>query len=216
MPSKRKIAIIAIGTQWLRGRMAWIAALLLGVLAASGQAIAQQQQQAPAKFHFEAPVVAVTYDLERAKVANVGCGCFWLQGGSVDLAVPFYRGLSVAGTVGGGHATDNGSGAGLSKISYMAGPRYTFGIPRTQIFGEALFGGTHGFDGIFPAAGAVESSANSYAMQIGGGVDLLVHGGFGVRVFEVDYVRTALPNSGSNTQNDLRIAFGLSYHFNRH
>jgi outer membrane immunogenic protein len=212
MPSKRRIAMMAIGTQRLSGRMTWIAALLLGVTAASGQAIAQQQQQAPAKFHFGAPTVAVTYDFERAKVTNVSCGCFWLNGGSVDMAVPFYRGLSVAGSIGGDHATSN-PGGGLSKISYTAGPRYTLGAPHTRIFGEALFGGTHGFDGTFPAVGAVPSSANSYAMQIGGGVDLLIHGGFGMRAFEVDYVRTALPNNGSNSQNDLRIAFGLTYHF---
>jgi outer membrane immunogenic protein len=212
MPSTREIAIVAIRTQRLGGRMTWTAALLLGVMAASGQAVAQQQQT-PSKFHFGAPSVAVTYDFERAKVSNVSCGCFWLKGGSADLAVPFYRGLSVAGSIGGDHATGN-PGGGLSKISYMAGPRYTFGVPSTRIFGEALFGGVHAFDGTFPATGAVPSSANSYAMQIGGGLDLMLHGGFALRAFEVDYVRTALPNNGSNTQNDLRLAFGLSYHFN--
>jgi hypothetical protein len=36
--------------------------------------------------------------------------------------------------------------------------------------------------------------------------------GFGVRAFEVDYLRTSLPNNASNSQNDLRIAFGLTYH----
>ena len=32
------------------------------------------------------PVIAVTYDLEEAKGAPVG-GDFWLQGGSVDVAL---------------------------------------------------------------------------------------------------------------------------------
>ena len=33
----------------------------------------------------------------------------------------------------------------------------------------------------------------------------------GVRVLELDFLRTSLPNNAANSQNDLRIAFGLSY-----
>jgi hypothetical protein len=32
-----------------------------------------------------------------------------------------------------------------------------------------------------------------------------------VRLLEVDYVRTQLPNGYAGTQNDLRLAFGVSY-----
>ena len=219
MPSRKdvpmKLAAKVAGERALRGSTVFIAALLLGAMAASVQASAQQS---PDKAHFSAPAVAVTYDLERAKIASVGCGCFWLQGGGVDVAVPFYRGLSLAGSFEGGHASNIKPGVNLSKISYLAGPRYTFSgrsgaMSRLQVYGEGLFGGTHAFDGLFPVAGGVNSSANSYAMQFGGGLDVVAHNGFGVRVFEVDYVRTALANNGTNTQNDLRLAFGLSYHF---
>jgi outer membrane immunogenic protein len=219
MPSKTKVGLKAIGTQPLRGRRTWVAALLLTVMAVSAQMAAQQT---PESLHFAAPVIAVTYDLERAKVANTSCGCFWLKGSSADLAVPFYRGLSIAGSFGGGHASSNQSGAGLSKISYLAGPRYTFNTSHLfrvtrgpQIFGQALFGGTHGFNGPFPIPGAIPSSANSYAMQFGGGLDLPFAGGFNLRAFDLDYVRTALPNNGTNTQNDLRVAFGVSYRFSK-
>jgi hypothetical protein len=30
---------------------------------------------------------------------------------------------------------------------------------------------------------------------------------------EADYVRSTLPNGGSNTQHDLRLAAGISFHF---
>jgi hypothetical protein len=200
----------------LNRRMMLVAALLFGVLV-PGKVVAQQSANG---FHFGGPVVAVTYDLERAKVANTNCGCFWLNGGSAEVAVPFYRGLGIVGSIGGGHASSSNPGAGLSKISYFFGPRYTIDTAHLgmthgpQIFGQALFGGAHGFDSVFPASStAVTSSANSYAMEFGGGVDFLLHHGFGVRAFEIDYVRTALPNNGSNTQNDLRLAFGVSYHF---
>ena len=216
MPSKKKIAIDAIATQPLRGRMTWIAALLLGTMAASAQMSAQARP--PDKPRFDAPEIAVTYDLERAKIANIGCGCFWLQGGSVDLSVPLYKGLGVAGRFGGGDASNIKPGVNLSEFSYLAGPRYTFGGSRwhgTEMFGEALFGGAHGFNSIFPTGGGVASTANSYAMQFGGGLDVRLSKSFGLRAFELDYVRTALPNNGTNTQNDLRLAFGLSYSFNR-
>jgi hypothetical protein len=52
-------------------------------------------------------------------------------------------------------------------------------------------------------------------MQLGGGVDVALSRGFGVRAIEVDYVRTSLPNNASNTQNDLKIAFGVTYHIGK-
>jgi hypothetical protein len=34
-----------------------------------------------------------------------------------------------------------------------------------------------------------------------------------VRLLEADYVRTQLPNNYSQSQNDVRLAFGVTYHF---
>jgi len=211
MPSKSDLAVEAIGKQQLYLRMTWIAvALLLGVASAPAQAAGQRQSP-----DLHSPVIAVTYDLERAKAAAIGGSDFWLQGGGVDIAVPFYKGLSIAGSFSGEHASNIQPGVDLGKLSYLAGPRYTFNTPHVAIFGEGLFGGAHGFDSIFPVAGGSTPAANSFAMQIGGGMDIPLHKGFGIRAFEVDYVRTGLPNNGSNTQSDLRLAFGFSYHFGR-
>jgi outer membrane immunogenic protein len=215
MPSKRKPAIKSIGLRTFRVAIAGVAVLLPGAMAASGQAAGQ----APEKYHVGTPVIGITYDVERAQVASAGC-CFWMRGASADLAVPLFKGLGIAASFGGAHVSNIRPGANLSKISYLAGPRYTFDTSNLahaahgpQIFGEALFGGVHGFDGTFPATGAVASTANSFAMQIGGGIDLILGRRFGLRMIEVDYVRTELPNAGTNTQNDLRLAFGVSYHF---
>jgi hypothetical protein len=212
MPSKMKFAVETIGQQPLQKFTKLATTLLLGVTAGSSLATAQP----PSKpFQLGSPVAAVTYDLERVKTAAIGGSDFWLQGGSVDLAIPFYKGLGVAGSFSGAHASNIQPGVNLSKLTYVAGPRYTFGGPHIQIFGEGLFGGAYAFDGIFPATGGVLASANSYAIQIGSGVDVPLRNGFGVRALEVDYVRTALPNNGTNSQNDLRLSFGLSYHINR-
>jgi hypothetical protein len=211
MSSKRKFQVEAIGRQLLDSRIRLIAALLvLGIVSTTARATAQRQSSG-----LRSPIVAVTYDLERAKTAAIGGGGFWLQGGGVDVAVPFYKGLGIAGSFSGEHAANIQPGVSISKLSYLAGPRYTFGRSRFQVFGEGLFGGAHGFDSIFPTASGVMPTANSYAMQLGGGVDVPLRHGFGVRALELDYVRTALPNNGTNSQNDLRVAFGASYRFNR-
>jgi hypothetical protein len=170
--------------------------------------------------------LAVTYTAERAKIAATGCGCFWLQGGSVNAAVPVFRGLSAAANFTGEHVSGIGPGLDLSKLAFMAGPRYTLDTQRwtsrwlgsrhgTSIFGEALFGIAHGFDSVFPITSGLESSANSFSLQVGGGLNIGMAKGFGLRALEIDYVRTSLPNSVGNTQNDLRLAIGVSYHIGK-
>jgi len=169
--------------------------------------------------------IAVTYSLERAKVAATACTCFWLQGGSVDAAVTLFHGLGAAVNMTGEHKSNITPGVDLDKFAFMAGPRYTVKadrwsgrvLPRheTSVFAEALFGGMRGFNSVFPTSSGVVSSASSFSLQLGGGLNIGIARGFGVRALEVDYIRTALPNNGTNTQHDLRLAFGLTYHMKR-
>jgi outer membrane immunogenic protein len=208
MSRKRKFQFEAIGRQV---RMMFIAALVLpGIAIVPAEATAQKQSAG-----LRSPIVAVTYDLERAKTAQTGGIGFWLQGGGIDVAVPVYKRFSIAGSFSGEHAANFQPGVNLGKLSYLVGPRYTLGGSRLQVFGQGLFGGVHAFDSIFPTAGGVVSTANSYAMQLGGGIDAPLRHGFGIRVVQLDYVRTALPNNGTNSQNDFRLGFGVSYKFKR-
>jgi hypothetical protein len=195
----------------------WRIAVLAGVLSLSPVTQAQQT------FRPLSVDLAVTYTAERAKIASTGCGCFWLQGGSVNGAVRVFRGLSVAANLTGEHSSGFGTGVDLNKLAFMAGPRYTLDTRRwtdhwsgerhkTSVFGEALFGIAHGFDSVFPTTSGIESSANSFSMQLGGGLNIRLAKRFGLRALEIDYVRTSLPNGAGNTQNDLRLAAGVSYH----
>jgi hypothetical protein len=70
----------------------------------------------------------------------------------------------------------------------------------------------HGFDGVYPTAGGVVSSAGSLAIEAGGGLNLFLTRRLGVRLLEAEYVRSALPNNVSNTQNGMRLSFGFVYH----
>jgi hypothetical protein len=196
---------------------------LLAMVLFSIAVVAQKPAAQPHTFGITSTDLAVTYTLERAKVQSSACSCFWIKGGSVDGSINFYRGFGIAGNLSAGHANNITPGVNLGKVSYMVGPRYTFDLTRhaqkkygTRAFGEILIGGVHGFDSIFPGKNETTFSASAFSMQMGAGMDVDLHKGFGLRPFEVDYVRTSLPNNGSNSQNDLRLAFGLSYRLRAH
>jgi hypothetical protein len=197
------------------------AGVLAAVLAFSPVARAQQE---PGPLSVD---LAITYTAERAKIASTACGCFWLHGGSVNGGVSLFRGLGVAANLTGEYGSNIASGLNLGKVAFMAGPRYTLGTSRwserflhgkhgTSVFGEALFGFAHGFDSLFPTSTGITSSATSFSMQVGGGLNIALARNFGLRALEIDYVRTTLPNSVGNIQNDLRLAIGLSYRLHAH
>lgn len=165
--------------------------------------------------------LAVTYTPERGKIASTSCDCFWLQGGGADAALTLYRGLGLAASFTGQHASGLTGGASLSKFDYLFGPRFTLHATgksdaakySTRIFTEALFGGVRAFDGTFPAASQAARNANSFAYQFGGGFDLSLSRRLGIRAVEASFYHSGLPNNASQTQDDFRLATGISIRF---
>jgi hypothetical protein len=196
--------------------------LLVGAYLLAGSSVWSQPDNTKANLSQTSVDLGLTYAAERAYIAPGTCDCFWFNGGGADVAVTFWKGFGIAAALTGDHASNVTPGVDINKISYMAGPRYTYrplalkthgeSKLRTQFFGQALFGDAHAFNSSFPSASGLKSSAGSYAMQIGGGVNIFISKRFAVRIPEVDYVRTALPNGGSNVQNDLLLGFGVTYH----
>jgi hypothetical protein len=192
--------------------------LFAGLLATASFGHAQSEPgRAPASID-----LAITYSTEHAQLSPGTCGCFWLQGGAADAAFTLWKGFGIAAGVTGELVSNYAPGVDFSKVSYMGGPRYTYTVwkgapasrqrPRLQIFGDGLFGAVHALSGAFPTATGINTSANSFALQTGGGLNLFFSRSLSVRLLEVDYVRTQLPNGYAGTQNDLRLAFGVSYH----
>ncbi len=70
-------------------------------------------------------------------------------------------------------------------------------------------GEVDGFAGVYPRAGGATPSANSLAVQAGGGLDVGLSPHLALRVVQADYVRTQLPNSLTNVQNSLRLGLGI-------
>jgi hypothetical protein len=170
--------------------------------------------------------IAATFTAEHAKISPSDCGCFWLQGGSGEANVYLFRGLSAAVELTGSHVGNITPGVDVSQIAVMGGPHYTFGTwrwtdrvfgtrHRTSFFGEALFGGVHALDGVYPSSTGLKTTATAFSMQAGGGFNVRLARSLGLRLFEVDYVRTSLPNGTTDSQHDLRLAAGISYQIRR-
>jgi hypothetical protein len=165
--------------------------------------------------------MAVTYTPERAQLVAGNSDGFWLQGGSMDAVVNWRKGLGLAADVSGSHASNVASGVDVNKLLFLAGGRYTRKLPiprahNVQVFVEGLFGDAHGFNSVFPTSAGTKPSADAFAMQTGGGLNMALYKRFGVRLVQVDYVKTTLPNHASNTQDDLRLAAGVTYHIGKH
>lgn len=164
--------------------------------------------------------VAVTFAVEHSQFA--AGQSFWFKGGGADAAMPFWKGFGAAASFSGDHTVQATSGIDVDKITWLFGPRYTLLLRGTrsnaaaknhwQFFAQSLFGKVHGFNGIYPDNGGATSSANSFALQLGGGANLDITRNVRLRVADISYVRNQLPNAASNTQNNLRVAFGICFH----
>jgi len=185
-------------------------AVMMAVLLIA-QTAAAQDTSGQSKYPLE---VAVTYG---ATMSNaVGSSGFWMQNGSAQVQCRFYRGLGVVADVSGMHSANiNSSGAGLNLITFSFGPRYTWSPAHKKyvFFGQALVGDAHGFDSVFPTSTGTVGSRNSLAVEAGGGINLALWPRISLRVFEADWLRTQLPNSTTNVQNNLILGAGIVLHF---
>ena len=158
--------------------------------------------------------VAVLYDSLLSNV--VRANRFWMQGGSIQVDGQFWHGLSAEADISGFHAQNaNNAGVGLDMVTTTFGPRYRWSPVhhRYSFFSHALVGEANGFNSIFPGAGSASSSTNGLALQLGGGMDLLVRHRLLMRVFEADWLRTEMPNGDTNVQNNVRLAAGVVVRF---
>jgi len=148
------------------------------------------------------------------------CNCFEMEGAAADVSWNLNRlggghgaSLALAADVGVEHTGGaNGSAYGLTLTTLTGGPRLIMPGHKLRIFGQALFGFAHG-SGEFPDKNALVGSANSFALDLGGGADYALSRRFSLRLPQLDYVRTGLPNTSTNYQNNLRIGVGLTMHF---
>jgi hypothetical protein len=154
--------------------------------------------------------VAVNYNAMRANV--ITGDTFWIQGGSVQVHGQFWRGLGVVADVAGQHTTNiNSSGVALDMVTVTFGPRYTWSPAhsRYSLFGEGLVGDAFAYNGLFPTISGPSTSSSDLAVKTGGGMNLSLSRHVALRAFEALWLRTQLPNTTTNVQNNLQLGAGI-------
>jgi peptidoglycan-associated lipoprotein len=158
--------------------------------------------------------VSVTYTAARSLKAATSQD-FWMQGGSMELATDVWKGFGIAVDITGLHTNSVGSGGvPLSLITATFGPRYRWHPShRVSLYSQVLTGEANGFDSVFPTPSGVDMSANSLALQMGGGMDYHLSSHLAFRVVDAEWLRTQLPNGTNNIQNTLRLGAGVVFRF---
>jgi len=186
--------------------------LLAGACMTCGMALAQHQN-APAEKAGQLDV-AVTYSADRSSA--LAGSSFWMQGGGVQIHGQFWKGLGAVGDVTAVHTNNiTGTGVGLELVTATFGPRFTVSLDnqRLEIFGQALAGVANGLNSTFPNYPNPSSTANGMAVNIGGGVNVRLNARFSFRAAQLSWLRTGLPNSNGNVENQLLCGSGLVMHF---
>jgi hypothetical protein len=193
----------------IRGKVLLVGAWLLAGTVAWGQQ--GQRRASPTTGTLD---VAVVYNAVRGNL--VGSENFWMQGGSFQIHGQFWRGLGIVADIAGLHSSNaSGSGVGLDMVTATFGPRYTWSPEhrRYAFFGQVLVGEANGLNSVFPTPTGAIHSDHGLALCVGGGANVHLTRHLSVRALEADWLRTQLPNSTNNAQNNLRLGTGLIFSF---
>ena len=178
---------------------------------------AQTQQLAPPTGHLD---LAVTYGADRTNLTTGNS--FWMQGGSAEAVGVFPHGLGLVADVTGLHAGSiSSTQVPLSLVFVTFGPRYTWRAPwhagkhDLSLFGQALVGEAHGFDGLFPSPVGVRNSGYQPCAASWRRCDLDLSHRVSLQLPHADWLRTQLPNSSTGVQNHFSINAAPSFTFEK-
>jgi len=169
----------------------------------------------------ETPQLALGYVYQGSQPVP-GTSWFGLNGGRGDVVWNFGRYFAVVGEAGGTHAKSYGTAnSPLTMFTGMAGPRLYL-IPRGRkgkpwklaAFVQVLGGAAYASEGQFPQGPlgtTVKNTALSMAASAGGGIEMRVHRNVAVRLIQVDYLYTQMPNLFDNYQSSFRVGAGVVF-----
>jgi peptidoglycan-associated lipoprotein len=187
--------------------------LVCTAFAAEQTAVSSAQAAAPSGHELQ---FSVGY-LYQGGRGVAGGDWFGMNGARADLLLPLKRHWGLVAEFSGVHAGNMGSSSGpaLTLFSYMAGARLSYPLRKGREtrtltpFAQILFGGAHASEGAFPSGSTLRGQADSFAMSVGGGLQVGVNRKVSVRLIQADYLYTRLPNLLDNYQNNYRIGAGV-------
>jgi outer membrane immunogenic protein len=198
-----------------------LAAAVLGTMMSLAAPSVHGQVTTPAGRDFALPraEVSLAYSPTEVNAPPGQCGCFFMNGVSVEGNFRTYRGFTTVVDVTGTHTGQiHNTGQPFSMLMFTAGTRLNYKIGGERFyyfkpFVQGLVGAAHGFDSAFPdKAGFIQPTANSFALLVGIGIDYKYRRRLSFRVIQADYGYTRLPNAAGNDQNLLRISSGITVH----
>ena len=161
--------------------------------------------------------VSAGYSYVRANLITPNGCCFSLNGGAGSLIWNAKDWFGLEGEIGGYHTGNvQGSGRDLTLISFMAGPHFAYRKhERLTPFAHALLGGGHAGGTLYTGTSTSPGlgTNNNFNMVAGGGLDVNLGPHVAVRVFQADYFLTHFLNGNNDRQNNLRLTFGVVFHF---
>ena len=182
-------------------------AFLCAVMLLTGVAASAQE-------HGSAEAV-IGYSYMRANPNSSAADSFNLNGGMASITYYPWHWLGFAADFGGNHVGKIGSlDVNNNLFTYLFGPRIRLpGTTHFKPFAETLVGVAHATGtSAFTGAG----THNSFAMAVGGGLDIPVTHHIGLRAFDLDYLPTwfrETPGGGRVVQNNIRVSTGLRIRF---
>jgi len=152
--------------------------------------------------------VSIEYSYLRAN-PSTGIPSFNANGGLASFAYNRGGSFGIMGEFSGYHIGSIGAAsANTDLFTYMVGPQvYFHHYSRFTPFVQDLFGVAH--------TNVFGTTHNSFAMAVGGGVDVPFRGHLSLRFGPVDYLLSEFPEGGTSrrAQNNLRVSGGVRYRF---
>ena len=140
------------------------------------------------------------------------CGCFFMYGGYGQVGVVRVNGLGLVADYGVTSTTNiNDGNHNLTLSTFLLGARYTSSWRTNYLpYAQLSVGVGHSASNFI-----IDQSTTSIAYQLGAGVDYELRGRLGLRLLEVDYLQTHVPNGVNDRQNLTRLTTGVSYSLSR-
>lgn len=185
-----------------------IGALLL-LMGLAGARQAEGQAEATGQLPFTYNVAAGLTALH-ANAQPAHCGCFLMYGGYAQIsALRTQGGLGLLADYGVTSSSDiNAGNHNLTLSTFLLGVRYSGVWNRRYVpYGQVLAGLGHSSSNF-----AIDRSTTSLAEELGVGLDYKLSPRFDLRVLEIDYLQTHVPNGVNDRQNLTRLTTGITYH----
>jgi outer membrane immunogenic protein len=156
--------------------------------------------------------VAGGFTVIHANEGPANCGCFFMYGGSGELAVTNSHNISFVTNVGYTSQTNiNNNDRNLALLTVLEGVRYTRDHgQRITPFGQAMIGIAHTDTNY-----RIDNGITRAAAAVGGGVAIHLTHRLSFRPAEVEYLFSSVPNGQNNFQNQLRMTAGVVFRLNK-